>query len=149
MTTSNQMTERESMIQIYSDFHKDAYGFRPRGVNYHEFTLEELKADFDRFSAISEQNAREEERANEACAIAFEARVQQVIDMGAGDRETALCWIMDSYEDHVFDYGTEGVIWELGTGFSTKYSLALSEELLPIIQKRVSARLADRYSDVA
>ena len=142
MIISEPMTERESMIQIYSDFHKDAYGFRPRGVNYHEFTLEELKEDFARFGAISEENRKQEEAANERASVAFEARVQQVIDMGAGDRETALRWIMDSFEEHDFDYGTEGIIWELGTGFSTEYSIALSKELLPIIQGRMRNRHA-------
>jgi len=56
MTT---LSERDSMIQIYSDFFKDAYGFRPRGINYHEFTLEELKASFKSFAEICEANENE------------------------------------------------------------------------------------------
>ena len=55
MTT---LSERDSLIQIYSDFHKDAYGFRPRGVNYHEFTLEELQADFARFERVCDEEAK-------------------------------------------------------------------------------------------
>jgi len=142
MIISEPMTERESMIQIYSDFYKDAYGFRPRGVNYHEFTLAELKADFDSFREVCDENERAEKEANERASVAFESRIQSVIDMGAGDRETALRWIMDSYEEHDFDYGTEGIIWDLGTGFSTEYSIALSKELLPIIQERVRRNVA-------
>jgi hypothetical protein len=64
MMTSDSMTERESMIQIYSDFHKEAYGFRPR-YNYHEYTLEQLKADWVRFDEICEWNEKEEKMAQE------------------------------------------------------------------------------------
>jgi len=33
---------RYEMVTQYSDLHKDAYGFRPRGVNVSEWTYEEL-----------------------------------------------------------------------------------------------------------
>jgi hypothetical protein len=58
MTTTT-LSERDSMIQVYSDFFKDAYGFRPRGINYHGFTLEQLKADFKMFGEVCEANENE------------------------------------------------------------------------------------------
>jgi hypothetical protein len=138
MIISEPMTERESMIQIYSDFHKDAYGFRPRGVNYDAMTLADLKADFASFEALCDQNEREEERANEYARVEFEKRVQSVIDMGAGDRETALRWIVESFEEDVFYYGVEGfVTYELHLGYND-YATALAAEFLPIIQAHVA-----------
>ena len=56
MTT---LSERESMIQIYSDFHKDAYGFRPCCYDYHDYTLEELKECFKSFAEICKANENE------------------------------------------------------------------------------------------
>ena len=51
---------RNDMIQIYSDFHKNAYGVRPR-FNYHEFSLERLQADFKNFGEICDLYIKEAE----------------------------------------------------------------------------------------
>ena len=40
------LESRESYLQIMSDVYKEAYGVRPRNVNYHEWTLEELESEF-------------------------------------------------------------------------------------------------------
>jgi hypothetical protein len=153
MMTSEPMTERESMIQIYSDFHKDAYGFRPRGINYDAMTLAELKADFASFAEICESNEKQEKEANERVIASFEARLQSVIDMGAGDRETALRWMMESFDTHEFDYGIEGfVTYTLGMGY-TDFARELAVELQPILQPRIdeyfAEMCAERYADVA
>jgi hypothetical protein len=149
MTTSEPMTERESLIQIYSDFHKDAYGFRPRGINYDAMTLAELKQDFASFAEICESNEKQEKEANERVITNFEARVQSVIDMGAGDRETALRWMMDSFDAHEFDYGVEGfLVYTLGMG-NNDYARELAVEVQPIIQPRIDQYFGELYSEVA
>ena len=130
MTT---LSERDSLIQIYSDFYKDAYGFRPRGVNYHEFTLEELQADFASFEAICESNDKQEKAHDERMIAEFERRVQSVIDMGAGDRETALRWIADSFDENDFGYGAEFfVAFELGLG-QNEASKGIAKEFEPVL----------------
>ena len=124
--------KRQEMIQIYSDFHKEAYGFRPRGVNYSEFTLEQLQADFDYFSSLCEQNAREEEARDNYRIAEFERRVESIIEMGAGDRKTALRWILDSFESPDFGYGAEFfVAFELGLGQNER-SKAIAKEIEPL-----------------
>lgn len=138
MTTSEPMTERESMIQIYSDFHKDAYGFRPRGINYHEFSLAELKADFQRFESICKENRRAQEEAEKRASEEFEARVESVINMGAGDRKTALRWILDSYDEDDFWYGVDFFVsCEMHMGYG-EYSKQLANELEPLIVERMN-----------
>jgi len=137
MITIDTTTRRGQLIQIYSDFHKDAYGFRPRGVNYHEFTLEELEADFDRFEQVCEENRKEQEQAYARAEAEFEARVQSIIDMGAGDRKTALRWIVDSYEEHDLWYGAEGIVWNLGVGGS-EYGRRLEAELKQLVAERMA-----------
>ncbi len=39
-----------------SDAHKYAYGFRPNGVNYSEWTIEELKTEFIELNKIAQDN---------------------------------------------------------------------------------------------
>ena len=132
MITIDTTTRRGQLIQIYSDFYKSAYGFRPRGINYHEFTLEELEADFEVFDRVCAENRREEEEMRSRAIAEFEARVQSIIDMGANDRKTALRWIVESYEEHDLWYGAEGIVWNLGIGFCD-YGRELEAELKPII----------------
>ena len=142
------MTERESMIQIYSDFHKEAYGFRPHGVNYHEFTLEQLKADFDMFESLCKQNEREEEARANWARQEFEKRVETVIGVGAGDRQTALRWILDSYDASDMMYGMEGFCsYYLGLGW-TDYAKELAKELEPLAEPIMKAFNAERYADM-
>ena len=43
---------RESLISYISDAHKDAYGFRPRGYNYSEWSMEDLGEEVDRMSEV-------------------------------------------------------------------------------------------------
>jgi hypothetical protein len=81
---------------IYSDMHKDAYGFRPRGIDTSAWTLEQFDAEF---KVLGEAIEREEtaRKAAEAEAVKkFEQHVTNTICMGAGDRTTALRWIMEA-----------------------------------------------------
>ena len=147
--TTNSEEKRQGLIQIYSDFHKDAFGFRPRGINYAEFTLAELEEDFDRFQEVCEENEAQEKRANEYAIAEFEKQVQSVIEIGAGDRETALRWIMDSYDDCDFDYGVEEFcIYVMRLGHND-YAKKLAVELHPIVQPKIDASMMERYADVA
>ena len=147
--TTNSEEKRMSLIQIYSDFYKDAYGFRPRGVNYHEFTLAELEADFASFGEVCEENDRQEKLANDYAIQQFEKRVQSVIDMGAGDRKTALRWILDSYDGGDMMYGMEGFVsYEMGLGYND-YAKELAVELEPLAQGMMDAFNAERYADMA
>lgn len=48
---------RYEMECQYSDLHKEAYGFRPRGVNFSDWTYEELCEETDRLWRHAEQEA--------------------------------------------------------------------------------------------
>ena len=88
------LTELEQAQHIYSDMHKDAYGFRPRGVNTLNWTLEDFEAEFE-FLGAEINRAEAERKIQEQHAIEdFEDRVAKSIEVGAANRETALQWIM-------------------------------------------------------
>lgn len=85
--------------ELISDLHKDAMGFRP-GEAFWGFWAtasdDEKQAEWDSLCKWMEKEV-EREKAEQAAAIEkFEKHVTNVICMGAGDRETALRWIMDS-----------------------------------------------------
>jgi hypothetical protein len=130
-----ELTERERMLQVYSDFHKDAYGFRPRHINYYDFTTEQLKADFDHFREVCDENARLEEIAEAKAVAEFKAQIQRLIDMGAGDEETALRWLADSQDG----WDAEQFLWSKGVLF-TDYGRELAVKLQPMFTERWLAR---------
>ena len=91
---------------IYSDLHKDAYGFRPRGDEfYHADTTPERKQEiWDRTLRDLEQTIEWEKQAEAEAIVAFEALVETTIAAGAGDRETAIRWIVEAEEDEYLEY---------------------------------------------
>lgn len=90
------MTKLEQYEASYSDFYKEAHGFRPRHVNTDTWTEADYEREFEQLGQICNENA-EREALQEAEAVRkFEQHVTNTICMGAGDRETALRWIMDA-----------------------------------------------------
>jgi len=98
MKSWEQMSEHEQLSAIHYDMYKDAHGIRPRWIEYDTLTVSELRQSIEQLeSEISFQIAEEEKR--QAVAIQeFEAVVQNAIEFGAGDRETALRWLIDDGE---------------------------------------------------
>lgn len=84
---------------LFSDLHKDAYGFRPR---WDYFTWlesaddDELQAEWDSLLKAVERSIKEDELREKAAIEQFEQLVSKSIAAGAPDRETALRWIMDA-----------------------------------------------------
>lgn len=80
--------------EIFSDFHKDTYGSRPG--SYHPFynaSDDEKQAIWDE-TADAFDNAQEMEKEQLRVDLKeFQTRVQEVIDLGAGDFKTAIRWM--------------------------------------------------------
>ena len=107
--------ERQDLISYISDAHKDAYGFRPRGYNYAEWSIAQLEAEADRLSDAVTNAIREREFTEAREVEALEVRIADLIAMGASDRDTAIRWICDSI-DHGGDLGY--VCYELGVPYN-------------------------------
>lgn len=122
------LTERESMLQIYSDFHKEAYGFRPRGFDYSVLTTEQLQADFDRFAEVCRENAIEEELRLQADLKSFDLLIARTIQLGASDYKTALKWLFDGENlDWQNPQDLEHFVWRKGILFSDKGKAVLKD----------------------
>jgi hypothetical protein len=92
------LSQLEQCRETYWDMYKDAYGFRPRGIDTSLWTVEQFQAEFEFLGKEIERRMAEETEMQNVAIKDFEARVDGVIEMGAGDRETALRWIMDGSE---------------------------------------------------
>jgi hypothetical protein len=90
-----EMSELEQAQCTYSDFHKDAYGFRPRGVDTSTWTLEDFDKEFAVFARVCEQNRIEREAAEAEAIIRFEDRVLNLMHTGT-NRERVIAWLMDA-----------------------------------------------------
>jgi hypothetical protein len=93
MRSWNELSALEQAACIYSDAHKDAYGFRPRDGGVHSpVTLAEFEAAIaDCAATITENETRE--AVYEAKALArFEAEIAALVADHGIDRATALRW---------------------------------------------------------
>ncbi len=98
MKSWEQMSEHEQLSAIHYDAYKDAYGFRPRHVDYSLMSVEEIRAEIDLCAAEIDRQNQERMVIEAEASERFEETVKATIAAGAGDRETALRWIMDSTE---------------------------------------------------
>lgn len=111
-----------------SDFHKDAYGFRPRGHYQEWWTQEELDAEYDRLSALCEENRVREEAQEKQALVEFEELIKETIANGAADRQTAIRWLMqaegvnvNSSQDVEYFFWLNNLGWEKIDEFKKPY----------------------------
>ena len=132
-TLNSEISENDprfEYIQIYSDYHKDAYGFRPR-YNYSNYTLEQLVSDFERFGKVFDENQLEKEIAEKRAIESYEARILVTIELGAKDRKTALEWMCDADGVDVWDIGY--YLWKQGIYDYNEYGAKLKDEIREIM----------------
>jgi hypothetical protein len=91
-----QLSDLERAQCTYWDMYKDAYGVRPRGIDTSAWTLEQFDAEFKILGRAIEQEEIARTQAEAEATAKFEQHVTNTICMGAGDRETALRWIMEA-----------------------------------------------------
>ena len=119
---------------LFSDLYKDAHGFRPR---YHAFydestTDEERQAIWDQTIVELNESMEQEAAQKEQDLVEFKTLVANTIELGAGNEETALRWLV---QDEEFYSGqcVEHWVWDKGILF-TDYGRQLVERLLDIVK---------------
>jgi hypothetical protein len=91
-------TPLEQAAMTYWDMYKDAYNFRPRGVDTSKWTLADFQKEFETLQfIIDRENVIRKER-EETAAHEFEMRVLDLLRSGAKDRAMALRWIHEAEE---------------------------------------------------
>ena len=119
----------------FSDLHKDVYGFRPRGSLMDDWNDRTPRQKQELWNALCDEleanNIAEKQQAENAVAK-FEARVKDVIELGAGNRTNALLW-MTSSEKFFHSQSVEHFVWEQGILF-TDYGRQLVKDLCEIVE---------------
>lgn len=101
--TWEEMSNKEQLECIIWDAYKDAYGIRPRHMNLSAMTEQELQAELTFLEGEIERRIVEERAEQEEAIVRFEKRVQDTIEAGANDRETAIRWIVEAEEAEYAD----------------------------------------------
>ena len=117
---------------IFSDFHKDAYGFRPRDHRFYDATPAEKQVIWDDVGRAFDDANAQEELAKRESQMNFEMEVQSFIKMGASNRETALRWMTDDMTFYTRQ-DVEGWVYNRGILF-TDYGRELVKELMAIVK---------------
>ena len=95
MTNWEDLSERDQLLTYISDTHKDAYGFRPRGL-YNDMSVQELKVELDRlYEAASEEADRIQNLEKESWKE-LKSHLANLVNMGAKDFRQALEWDMQA-----------------------------------------------------
>jgi len=115
MISSNYSDEKNELISMHSDMYKDVYGFRPRGVNFDKHTIKHLNEEMDFLQEILEENMKAEAVRLKVDIIAFKNLIQETIEHGAGDHETALRWLLEGSE---YECDIEMFVWSTGILYS-------------------------------
>jgi hypothetical protein len=139
------LEERNGILEMYSDFHKDAYGFRPR-YDYPSFSDEQLNADFDRFSQVCNENRVQEDIQLQASLKAWDALVEKTIGLGANDRKTALKWLWDGSELSLFStQDIEHFAWQQGILFCDEGKRVVAE-LTEMLGKELNEGMIEAHA---
>ena len=119
----------------FSDLHKDVYGFRPRGSLMDDWNDRTPRQKQELWNALCDEleaNTIFEKQQAENAVAKFEARVKDVIELGAGNRTNALLW-MTSSEKFFHSQSVEHFVWEQGILF-TDYGKQLVKDLCEIVE---------------
>jgi hypothetical protein len=101
--------------QILSDLHKDARGFRPG---------EQFWASWDGLCQEVEDSIRQEQQQQARAQAAWEADIQRLIEIGAGDRATAIRWDMEAMDARHGDHFDAGYYCYLrGIGYGLEHEI--------------------------
>ena len=123
-----------SMQGLLSDMHKDAYGYRPRGIYSVEngWTIAAMMREVDRLGEVIEHEMNEEEKWRNENLKDLEKRIQELVQMGAGTRETAIRWYLEGLD---IDLGYCGdfhyIIWKL----RIPHNCELAKEFVNVAQE--------------
>jgi len=103
---------------IISDLHKDVYGFRPRQdwwANWKVIDEDAKQAEWDYLCDECDQQIAAQKVRDDEALKDFQARVDQMIELGAVDRDMAILWIVDSLDltENDLWYGAEYVCHRL------------------------------------
>ena len=118
--------------ELFSDYHKDTYGFRPRNHEFYEATPERKQEIWDNMGQDFLQEMVREEQEKAVALERFNALLEKFMTYGDADRTTALRWMT---QDNKFydEQSVEHWVWNQGILF-TDEGRSLVKELMDIVE---------------
>jgi hypothetical protein len=92
----DEYTPLEQAAITWNDMYKDAYNFRPRGVDISDWTLERFRSEMDQLQQVIERSEAQRLVNEDAAIQDFEQRIAKIIALGAQNRAMALRWIHEA-----------------------------------------------------
>ncbi len=86
--------KRKDLEAYIYEGHKDAYGVKGRHYNFDTMSMEKLQEEADRIADAIDVALEEEKEAKNQALEEFEKEVETFIASGAGNRKTALRWML-------------------------------------------------------
>ena len=94
----SELSPLEQAACEFSDFYKEANGFRPRHIDTSSWTLEDFDAEFEVLARVCRENADVRDAQEAAAVVRFEKRIVSLMQSGAKDRAMAIRWIAEAEE---------------------------------------------------
>jgi len=111
------------------DLYKDVYGIRPRGFDFSAMSMEEMENWNGELISQLKVVMEEEEEMDRVAVGDFKSLIERTIELGAGDRKTALRWLMSDYNNL---QDIEHWLWDHGILF-TDYGRKIKSEIVEVI----------------
>lgn len=97
LTSWEEMSVLEQMQCQYWDMHKEAYNFRPRGIDTSSWTEEQFFTEFASLEKVIEANYQERLRSEDLAIARFEEQILSLMTTNATlDRADTIRWIADA-----------------------------------------------------
>ena len=120
---------------LFSDLHKDVYGYRPRGEAMEDWNSRTPRQKNELYNALCdelEEITQDDARRDARNVMEFTGEILNLIELGAKDRETALRWM--TQEDKFYsEQCISHWVWSLGILF-TDYGKQLVKDLMNIVE---------------
>jgi len=109
---------------LYSDFFKDVYGFRPRHSSFYDKCTsdDQKQVMWDDLSAAYVIEMKYQEEREKEAITAFEALIIKAITLGASNRKTAIRWLSQAIGDNDPGY----ICYSLGIPYSYEGEIKLA-----------------------
>ena len=132
--------------ELFSDLHKDVYGYRPRGAAMDEWNSRTPRQKNELYNALCDELevvTQDEKRQADRNLFEFTGLIMDMIELGAKDRETALRWMTQEEEFHS-EQCVSHWVWARGILF-TDYGKQLVKDLLEIVEIKEFENQGEMY----
>lgn len=92
---------------IVSDLYKDVYGTRSMAQGWSLMTDDEKQVEWDYLCKALEREIADEQEREDYAVTRYKGQIEDMMALGATDREQAITWLVDSIKEYQFQSADE------------------------------------------